>query len=116
MKVSVVIPTYNAEKYLRECIESVLAQTYKQIEIIAVNDGSTDNSLKILEEYSDKIKILSKPNGGTASALNLGIRNMKGEWFKWLSADDVLYPDAIEELIVEARKFETKKSYILQQL
>ena len=57
MKVSIIIPVFNAEKYLRECIESVLNQTYKKIEIIAINDGSTDNSLKILEEFSDKIKV-----------------------------------------------------------
>lgn len=100
---------YNTEKYIIECIESALNQTYEEIEVIVINDGSTDNSLKILEKYSDKIKIFSKQNGGTASALNLGIKNMTGEWFKWLSADDVLYPNAIEELILETKKFENKK-------
>lgn len=113
MKVSIVIPVYNAEKYLKECVESALNQTYKNVEVIAVNDGSTDNSLKILNEFSDKILIISKTNGGTASALNTGIRHMKGEWFKWLSADDSLYPTAIEELISEAKKLENKKKYIL---
>jgi glycosyltransferase involved in cell wall biosynthesis len=101
---------YNAEKYLRDCIESALNQTYKEIEIIAVNDGSTDNSLKILEKYADKIRIFSKQNGGTASAFNLGIKNMTGEWFKWLSADDVLYPNTIEELISEVRKIKDTKN------
>jgi len=113
MKVSIVIPVYNAEKYLRECIESALNQTYKNIEVIAVNDGSTDDSLKILNEFSNRISIISKKNGGTASALNTGIRHMKGEWFKWLSADDSLYPNAIEELIFEAKKLENKKNCIL---
>ena len=113
MRVSIVIPIYNAEKYLRECIESALNQKYEDIEVIAVNDGSKDNSLKILEEYSDRINIISKKNGGTASALNLGIKNMTGEWFKWLSADDVLYPNAIEELIIEAKKIPDKKNTIL---
>ena len=112
MIVSIVIPIYNAEKYLKECIESSLEQSYKKIEIIAINDGSTDNSLKILNKYSDKIKIISKPNGGTASALNLGIKNMHGEWFKWLSADDVLYPNTIEELILEAGKLQDKKTIL----
>ena len=112
MKVSIFIPIYNTEKYLRECIESALNQNYDDIEIIAVNDGSTDNSLKILEQYSDRIKVISKTNGGTSSALNLGIKNMKGEWFKWLSADDVLYPNAIEELIFEAKKLENKKNIL----
>ena len=113
MKVSVIIPVYNAEKYLKECINSVLNQTYQEIEIIAVNDGSTDNSLKILEKYSDKIKIILKSNGGTASAFNLAIENMEGEWFKWLSADDVLYPNAVEELIKESQKIKDKKNTIL---
>ena len=112
MKVSVIIPVYNTEKYLKECINSVLNQTYQEIEIIAINDGSTDNSLKILEKYSNKIKIISKSNGGTASAFNLGIENMEGEWFKWLSADDVLYPNAIEELIKESQKIKDKKNTI----
>ena len=112
MKVSIVIPIYNTEKYLRECIESALNQNYDDIEIIAVNDGSTDNSLEILEEYADKIRIITKSNGGTASALNVGIENMKGEWFKWLSADDVLYPNAIRELILEAKKLENKKNIL----
>lgn len=87
-------------------------QTYDKIEVIAVNDGSTDNSLDILKKYSDKVKIISKKNGGTASALNLGIKNMSGEWFKWLSADDVLYPNAVKELI-DATKLLPNKKYIL---
>jgi len=113
IKVSIIIPTYNAEKYLEECIESALNQTYPDIEIIAVNDGSTDNSLGILKKYEGKIKIISKENGGVASALNTGINAMTGEWFKWLSADDVLYPNAVEELISEAKKIEDKKHTIL---
>ncbi len=112
MRISIVIPVYNAEKYLRECVESALDQSYDNIEVIAVNDGSTDRSLKVLEEYSDKISIISKENGGTASALNTGIRSMKGEWFKWLSADDVLYPDAIEKLIAEAQKLKNTKNIL----
>ncbi len=104
MKVSIVIPVYNAEKYLDECITSALEQTYSDIEIIAVNDGSKDNSLDILKKYSNKIKIIDKKNGGTPTALNAGIRVMTGEWFKWLSADDVLLKHAIESLILETKK------------
>lgn len=102
MKVSIVIPIYNTEKYLQECIDSCLKQTYQNMEIIAVDDGSTDNSNKILEKYSGQIKIIKKENGGTPSALNAGIKSMDGEWFKWLSADDVLYENAIETLVKEA--------------
>lgn len=113
MKVSVIIPVYNAEQYIRESIKSVLDQTYTDIEVIAVNDGSTDKSLEILREYENKIKVISKANGGTASALNTGIKAMSGEWFKWLSADDLLYPCAIEELVNSAKKVEDKENAIL---
>ena len=113
MKVSIVIPVYNAEKYLDECINSALNQTFQDIEIIAVDDGSTDNSPKILKKYSDKIKIITKTNGGTATALNAGINKATGEWIKWLSADDALYPNAVKELILEAEKLQNKKNVIL---
>lgn len=106
MKVSIIIPVYNAEKYLDECIQSALNQTYKNIEIIAVNDGSTDNSLDILKKYSEKIKIITKENGGTASALNTGIESMTGDWFKWLGNDDVLYENAVEILVKAVETFE----------
>ena len=111
--VSVIIPVYNAEKYLRETIKSALNQTYKNIEIIAVNDGSSDGSLDILKSYDNKIKIITKENGGTASALNMGIKHMRGEWFKWLSADDLLYPSAIEDLISYANSIQNSEKCIL---
>ena len=113
MKVSIVIPVYNAEKYLEECIESALNQTYEDTEVIAVDDGSTDKSLDILKKYEDRIKIIAKENGGTATALNSGIKAMNGEWFKWLSADDALYPNTIEELILITKKINDKKKTIL---
>ncbi|WP_182126159.1 glycosyltransferase [Nitrosopumilus sp. b2] len=102
--VSVIIPIYNSEKYLEECLNSVIAQTYQNIEIIAVNDGSTDSSLDILKKYSDDVIILSQKNGGLASALNLGISKMKGNWFKWFSPDDIMYPYTIESLVNIAKK------------
>ena len=101
--VSVVIPVYNSEKFLEECLDSILAQTYQNIEVIVVDDGSTDASPDILERYSDKINIISKKNKGLASALNLGISEMKGNWLKWFSPDDVMYPNAIEILIDETK-------------
>jgi len=100
---SVVIPVYNSEKFLEECLDSILTQTYQNIEIIAVDDGSTDSSPDILERYSDKINIISQKNQGLASALNLGISKMKGDWFKWFSPDDVMYSNTIETLIDEAK-------------
>jgi len=101
--VSVVIPVYNSEKFLEECLDSILTQTYQNIEIIAVDDGSTDSSPDILERYSDKINIISQKNQGLASALNLGISKMKGNWFKWFSPDDVMHSNMIKTLIDEAK-------------
>jgi len=100
--VSVIIPVYNSEKFLPECLDSVLNQTYNDIEIIVVNDGSTDDSMQILQKYSDKITIISQDNQGLASALNSGINLMHGKWFKWFSPDDMMYPNTIEILVNKA--------------
>ena len=102
--VSVIIPVYNSEKFLKESIESVLSQTYHDIEIITINDGSTDDSIKILNQYSDKIILIDQKNCGLAEAVNAGLRKMSGKWMKWLSPDDILYPNAIEILVKEAKK------------
>ena len=98
-KVSVLIPVYNSEKFLKESIESVLNQTYSELEIIAINDGSTDHSYDILREFQNEIKIINQKNEGLASALNRGIDAMTGNWFKWFSPDDVMYPDALKVLV-----------------
>lgn len=96
-KVSIIIPVYNGKKYLKYAIESALNQTYKNIEIIVVDDGSTDNTRMIAKKYEGKIKYYYKENGGVSSALNLGITKMSGEYFSWLSHDDEYYPNKIEE-------------------
>ena len=90
-KVSVIIPVYNAEKYLHECLDSIVNQTLKEIEIICVNDGSTDNSLSILEEYRQKdnrITILTQENKGAGAARNAGLNIAKGEYLSFLDSDD----------------------------
>ena len=92
---SVVIPVYNARGYLDECIASALAQTHSDTEIVAVDDGSTDGSAEVLDGYADRISVHRKPNGGTASALNYARARMTGDWFKWLSADDLLRPSLL---------------------
>ena len=99
--VSVIIPVYNGTNYMRYAIDSALNQTYKNIEIIVVNDGSTDNgeTEKVAKSYGDKIRYISKDNGGVSSALNVGIKNMKGDYFAWLSHDDIYYQNHIEENI-----------------
>lgn len=107
--VSIVIPVYNGENYLKEAIESALAQTYKNIEIIVVNDGSTDNTDAIAKEYGNKIRYFKKKNGGVASALNLAIEKMQGEYFSWLSHDDLYFPQKIENQINFLSKQNNKK-------
>ena len=102
--VSIIIPVYNSSQFLKESLESIINQTYSHIEIICVNDGSTDNSLEILESYSDKITIISQKNQGLASSLDAGIKQMQGKWFKWFSPDDVMYAHAIETLVNMAKK------------
>ena len=97
--VSAVIPVYNGSNYLREAIDSVLNQTYKNIEILVIDDGSTDNTWDIIQSYGDKVRGFHKENGGVSSALNLGINNMRGEWFAWLSHDDLWLPENIERKV-----------------
>ena len=100
IKISVIIPVYNVEKYIIECIESIINQTLKDIEIIVVNDGTKDNSIKIVEEYlSDKrIKIINKANGGLSSARNEGMKVAKGEYIYFIDSDDFINEDVLEVL------------------
>lgn len=100
-KISIVIPAYNASNYLAEAIDSALAQTYSNVEIIVVNDGSPDNgaTAEVAAKYKDKIRYFEKPNGGSSSALNMGIANMSGEWFSWLSHDDLYTPEKLEKQV-----------------
>ena len=99
--VTIIIPVYNGTNFMAEAIDSAIAQTYKNIEIIVVNDGSTDEgeTEKLALSYGDRIRYISKENGGVSSALNLAIQNAKGEWFSWLSHDDLYYPNKIEAQI-----------------
>lgn len=97
--VSIIIPVYNGEDYMREAINSALAQTYNNIEVLVINDGSKDNTDAIALSYGDKIRYFKKENGGVSTALNLGIEKMKGEYFSWLSHDDVYTYDKIEKSI-----------------
>lgn len=105
-KVSVIIAIYNAEKYLRQCLDSVLTQTLKDIEVICVNDGSTDNSLGILQEYSKKdnrVIIINQKNQGAGMARNNGMHCAKGEFLSFLDADDFFEDNMLEEAYRSAR-------------
>ena len=104
-KFSVVMPIYNVEKYLREAIDSLINQTIgfeENIELIIVDDGSPDNSkeiaLKYQEKYPDNIKVLSKSNGGQASAFNLGIKHVHGKYISFFDSDDILSLNTFEEI------------------
>lgn len=100
-KVSVIVPVYNVEKYLSTCLLSCINQTLYDIEIVCVNDGSTDNSLSVLEEFArhdNRIKVVNKANGGLSSARNAGIRNSCGEIIMFLDSDDYLAPEACDRV------------------
>lgn len=108
--VSIIIPVYNGANFMREAIDSALAQTYNNTEVIVVNDGSTDNGQTdyIAKSYGNRIRYFTKLNGGVSSALNLGIREMQGSYFSWLSHDDVYAPDKIENQVAQLRKTDGK--------
>ena len=96
-KVSIIIPVYNSEKFLAESIESALKQTWGNIEVIVINDGSTDKSLSVAKAYeSEKVKVYSIRNSGQCAATNFGLRCAKGEFIQFLDADDLLDPKKIE--------------------
>ncbi|MBQ2972495.1 MAG: glycosyltransferase family 2 protein [Ruminococcus sp.] len=100
--VSIIIPVYNSEKTIKDCINSALSQSYNDVEIIAVNDGSDDSSLRILrecEKSDDRIKVVDKENGGVSSARNAGLHNARGEYVVFLDADDLLEKNSIERLV-----------------
>ena len=108
IKVSVVVPVYNAQEYLEDCVESLVHQSIKEIELIFINDGSTDGSLKILQEYQEKypekIHIITKENGGQASARNVGIAQAKGKYIGFVDADDYVAECMYEKMYNLAEK------------
>ena len=100
-KISVIVPIYNVEKYLKRCLDSLVTQTYKEIEIILVNDGSTDGSTDIIEEYEGdhRIVVINKENGGLSSARNAGMQVLSGDYVMFIDGDDYIDIDGIERLV-----------------
>ena len=99
--ISVIVPVYNAEKYLKKCLDSLVNQSYKDLEIILVNDGSQDGSEKICKDYEEKdsrIILINKNNGGPSSARNSGIEKANGEYLSFIDSDDYLALDFYEKL------------------
>ncbi|MBQ1325191.1 MAG: glycosyltransferase [Solobacterium sp.] len=103
MKLSLIIPMYNIEAYLRECLDSVVSQTLEDMEIIIVDDGCTDHSPEIAEEYvrqyPDRVRLLHKPNGGLSDARNFGITYAQGEYIAFLDSDDFAEPDLYRQMV-----------------
>lgn len=100
--VSVIVPIYNVEKYLKRCVDSIINQTYKNLEIWLVDDGSTDLCPKICDEYSkldDRIKVIHKENGGLSDARNVAMDQMNGEYVMFVDSDDFIHPEMVERLI-----------------
>lgn len=107
--ISVIVPVYNVEKYVGRCLDSLINQTNKQLEIIVVNDGSKDNSLEILKEYEKKdsrIKVIDKPNGGLSSSRNVGLDNATGDYITFLDSDDWLESSTYEKVEQVFGKYE----------
>lgn len=104
-QVSVIIPSYNCERYLAEAIDSVLAQTYQNLEIIVVDDGSTDDTAKLLQGYGKRIRAIHQQNQGVALARNHGIQQAQGEWIAFLDADDVFLPHKLAAQITLAAEY-----------
>lgn len=101
-KVSVIVPVYCVEKYLEQCIESIIAQDYSDLEILLIDDGSTDNSGQICDRFAiedRRVKVIHKENGGVSSARNSGIQHASGDFLMFVDGDDWLEPDAISQLV-----------------
>ena len=106
--VSIIIPMYNAEKYIERCLESILKQTYTNIEIVIIDDGSSDNSLERVRSFSDKrIRLFNKINGGVSSARNFGIDKSLGDYLLFIDADDFINKEMVEKLLNEVEEENT---------
>lgn len=104
--ISVIVPVYNAETYIKRCIESILNQSYEYFELILVNDGSIDNSLEICREFASKdnrIVVLDQPNGGASAARNMGLSKMRGEYVVFADSDDYVSPSYLENLYLATK-------------
>ena len=110
IKISVIIPVFNSEKYLKKCLDTVLLQTLSDIEIICIDDGSTDSSLQILQQYSRKdhrFKIIFQSHEGAGSARNKGLAIAQGEYLSFLDSDDFFEPDMLEQMYNCSKKYNT---------
>ena len=117
-QISVIVPVYNAEKYLHRCIESILEQTYTDFELLLINDGSNDNSGVICDEYvikDSRVRVFHKKNGGVSSARNLGIDNSKGNWVTFIDSDDWVEKDYLNCLLENNEEGFAVSAYIYER-
>ena len=108
--ISIIVPVYNSAKFLRPCLDSILGQTFRDFELLCVDDGSTDDSMRILMEYAkqdSRIKVLSRQNDGkgAAEARNLGLSHAKGKYIQFLDSDDFFESDMLERMVEKAERF-----------
>ena len=109
-KVSIIVPVYNVEAFLDECVQSVLAQTYENIEIVLIDDGAKDNSGKMCDDYAlkdERIVVIHKENGGLSSARNAGIEKATGDYLIFVDSDDVISPSMVETMVSKALEYDT---------
>ena len=100
-KISIIIPVYNVELYLKDCLDSIITQNYKDFEVLLINDGSSDNSGDICDEYAEKdnrVRVFHKKNAGVSSARNLGLIEAKGEWICFVDSDDWIEPNTLSSI------------------
>lgn len=122
MTISIIVPVYNAERLVGKCLDSIMKQTFVDLEIILVNDGSTDKSADVCEEYSkrdERIRVIHKENGGVSSARNIGINMSKGEYIGFIDADDWVEPEMFEKMHHLIKKYQADISmtgYYKEQL
>lgn len=107
---SIIVPVYNAEKYLRQCLDSILNQSFKDFELLLIDDGSKDRSGKICDEYANRdkrVRVFHKTNGGVSSARNVGLDNAKGEWIYFVDADDEVLPNGLLSMITATNGYDS---------
>lgn len=110
LKVSIIVPVYKAELYIRKCIDSILSQTFTNFELLLIDDGSPDNCGKICDEYAEldtRVHVFHKENGGVSAARNLGLDHAKGDYVCFIDSDDWIDPDMLETLIGWEQKKQT---------
>lgn len=117
--VSIIVPIYNSEKSLQKCIDTILEQSFKDFEVLLIDDGSKDESLKICKSYAardKRIKSFSKENGGVSSARNYGIKNALGQWIAFIDSDDYISPMYLEKLCNEVQECQNSNSIVMENI